>query len=932
MAPLVPGMLVEITRGTGAPPELEGRKAQLLEFDNVSQTWEAVTFEGADVSIAATSVRELNADDVTWDFVLGPKSDPDIVGEELADTLSCKGYATIRLFVSPEDTAELLASARQIEEAGMLSRFPSEFERGYLGVDSIAKVVQLNPSAPDIPSFVGESPLAVIDDNFTSVSCMLRPHAEATLGFDVYSRTDLLLRMPVAEGDDRYPPQDIRHGEVERHFHLMHRRRLTVMQFIGPASGTVRLLPRRPGATELTLQAEPCTLLFVLESHFDYSYSPSGESIAAQTFYLSQPIAYALGDIEGDVELLGTLGGGPQPPPGGDQITIDAMYCRYGGGSDGREQMWAAVGKASTDGLTEIPFNRWDNSLYYDPEQQYGGLYTKHGCFGVEGVELFDCKFFDISPAEAKCMDPVQRQVMEVSYMALMEAGYDKRSLQRESKNIGHFVGIDKDDWMNMVSAGSIDMSGAHGAAGAANSITSNRFSYSMNLKGASMTIDTACSSSLVCSHVSKMHLRMKDYDPMPASIVNGINLMLYPGPYVGCCAANMLSHKGRCFTFDVAADGYARGELCGALCFKHKQYDDRSFACLAGSQVNQDGRSASLTAPNGPAQERCIKAVLREAGLTPADLDCFECHGTGTALGDPIEVGSFRKVMSTVKRTEPLLVTSSKSNIGHGEGGAGLAGFFKCCLQVAHSEATSNVHLRSLNPHLDIEGFPCLVLSESVPMRQDASYCGVSSFGFGGTNAHAEAWGRNILNSRGAARSKDLLSAFQRHLAKAPPAQITTNGDNFRDWETTGLRPDGQPGASYRITLDESGVAVWELDDSTDDNSMGDEFFFRGTHSDWQVEAMARHATIEGLWTATLRIGSSGEEQFQIAADGDEELIFHPGVARCTFKATPIAGPGPAATDLAWLVRGKPGAEFRIEFFRSGKSRAILWLPSSAF
>merc|ERR1719254_247794 len=384
--------------------------------------------------------------------------------------------------------------------------------------------------------------------------------------------------------------------------------------------------------------------------------------------------------------------------------------------------------------------------------------------------------------------------------------------MSRESQHIGHFVGIDKDDCMCMSSSGMLDTQGAAGAASAANAITSNRFSYSLNLKGASMTIDTACSSSLVCTHVSKLHLRFKDYDPMPGSIVNGLNLMLYPGPFVGCCGAGMLSHVGRSFTFNTSADGYARGEACGAAMFKLKTYkpDGNIFGCLAGSQANQDGRSASLTAPNGPAQEKCFRAVLKECALTPTEIDCFECHGTGTSLGDPIEVGSFRKVMSVTPRTQPMVITSSKSNIAHGEGGAGLAGFFKCCMQVMHCEAASNVHLKAKNPHLDLDGFPCQVLSEVTTMRDDAAYSGVSSFGFGGTNAHAEAWGANICTSRGTA-NQDPQVIFQRKLAAAPPAEITMNGDDVWEWDTTGLDPRSDPESRWNVELDEDGVATWE-------------------------------------------------------------------------------------------------------------------------
>jgi len=604
------------------------------------------------------------------------------------------------------------------------------------------------------------------------------------------------------------------------------------------------------------------------------------------------------------------------------------MYCRYGTGADGRDQFWNGVGKAATDGLTEVPFARFDMSYYYDPDQLAGGSYTKHGCFGIEGIQLFDNKFFEISPAEAKGMDPCQRQVMEVSYMALVEGGWDKKALQRQSQNIGHFAGIDKDDWLCMTSAGLIDLSGAHGAAAAANAITSNRFAYSMNLKGASMTIDTACSSSLVCTHVSKLHLRFKDGEEMPASIVNGLNAMLFQGPFVGCCGAGMLSHIGRSLTFNNSADGYARGELSGALIFKIQNYAEHNesiLACLAGSQANQDGRSASLSAPNGPAQEKCINSVLKECALTPTEVDCFECHGTGTSLGDPIEVGAFKKVMSYTPRLEPMVITSSKSNIAHGEGGAGLAGFFKCCMQVMNCEGASNVHLRSRNPHLDMDGFPCQMLSESVTMREDSAYSGVSSFGFGGTNAHAEAWGRNIMTSRGGAK-QDPLQAFQKKLARAPPAEITINGDDVFEWETTGPDPRAAPGSRWKVDLDEDGIITWEQD-FDDMRDYGDDFFIRGSHNDWLPQPLERHDYIPGLWTVSLTLGVSGMEEFQVIADENEEMVYHPEMPKCTMRSAPVLGPEKAGKDLAWLLKGNAGDTFRIEFFQQDAHISLLWL-----
>ncbi|CAE8597532.1 unnamed protein product [Polarella glacialis] len=936
----LPGMLVQIqglnekvlplagreAQGT-APMDLNGMRAQLVQYDRAVRKWIAATFNGQMLAIEQQFLRALGPEELKgYDFVMGPKSDYNLSGQAITESLATKGYAVVKLLVADEDEAQMLAAARRLDEQGEFSRLAVEFERGYLGLDSSAKTVHLGLNSPDPPDFVRQSPFKTMDDNFGQLCSMLGSYTEESLGFEIYSRTDLLLRMQLADGEEEdYPPADVDDGDAEGFMHLMYRKRLAAMQFVGPAEGSLKLVSTQ-GGPDVELAAEPHTMLLILSSRWDFCYEPEGQSLVLQTFFLAAPAVYTMLEVHGVDEVLSLATG-----PTGEQISIDGMYCRYGMASEGRAQFWSGAGKASCDGLTAVPQNRWDNSLYFDSDQTAGGTYCNHGCFGIEGVDLFDCRFFEVSPMEAKLMDPVQRQVLEVSYSALLEAGYDKNALQRKATNIGHFVGIDKDDWMVMAAAGDINLGGACGAAAAANSITANRFSYLMNLKGASMTIDTACSSSLVCSHVSKLHLRAKDFDPMTASIVNGINLMLHPGPFIACSAAGMLSHAGRCFTFNSTADGYARGELCGALCFALKQFEPQtgSICCLAGSQANQDGRSASLTAPNGPAQEKCIKAVLREAGLTPSEVDIFECHGTGTALGDPIEVGSFKKVMSATPRAEPLSITSSKSNIAHAEGGAGLAGFFKCCLQVSQCEASPNVHLKVKNPHIDMEGFPCHMLSESLCTRQDDAYAGVSSFGFGGTNAHAEAWGRNIMNSRGNTHT-DPVKHFEQKLRSAPPPQITMNGDDVRDWETTGLAPEVQFGERYKVHLDEDGATTCEkIDEELED--FGDEFSLRGSFSDWDLEPLDRHESIPGLWTTTFLIGDSGEEEFQIVADEDEEKVYYPKNPHCTSKVQPVQGPGVAPdTDHAWLVRGRPGDTFRIEFFQQGPRRSVLWLRES--
>eukprot|EP00440_Ansanella_granifera_P056355 gb/GFBE01061075.1/.p1 GENE.gb/GFBE01061075.1/~~gb/GFBE01061075.1/.p1 ORF type:complete len:948 (+),score=229.41 gb/GFBE01061075.1/:1-2844(+) len=941
-----PGMLVEISglqqkaeAISGAALDsrqsfdLNGARAQLVQYDRTVSKWVAATFDGQMIAIEERFIRLLCASELkAYDLVLGPKSDFDVSGRAIIDSLANKGYASVKLLVAEDDASAMHSIASQLDKQGNFSRLAVEFARGYLGRNGSHKTMQLSMDDPDIPETVKESPLRTMDENFSHLSDILSNYTDEALGFDIYSRTDLLLRMPLSATEQQlYPAAKVEEGDAESHMHLMYRKQITAMQFVGPASGTIRLIPMQSDAEEVVLTAEPHTILLLLSNHWEYSYEAEGESLTLQTFFLSKPGNATFVDFHGgDLDLFE---GVPGPAaPSGEHISVVGMACRYGTGSDCREKLWAAVAKAATDGLGPIPKKRWDNDLYLDLEST-GGMYCKHGCFGIENIEMFDNKFFEVSAMEAQAMDPMQRQVMEISYMALLEGGYDKSSLMRSAKNIGHYCGVDKVDWLHLGAVGTVKNSGSLSAAAAATSIISNRFSFQMNLKGPSMTIDTACSASLVCSHVSKLALRDKssEIEPVPATVVNGINTLLSPAPYVACAAAGMLSHDGRCFTFNQSADGYARGELGGALCFRNQQFDpdEGSLCLLAGSHVNQDGRSASLTAPNGPSQEKAIKSVIRECGLMPSEVDCLECHGTGTALGDPIEVGSIRKVMSSTPREVPMLFSSSKSNIGHGEGGAGLAGFFKCCLQVAHCEGAPNVHLSVRNPHIELEGFPSLLVSEGIPMNGDSAYSGVSSFGFGGTNAHAEAWGKNVMSSRGTL-SADLSKEYQKRVKLAPNAVITMKGDDVKDWQTTGVHPGLPEGTQYRVHVDSEGKATWQPVD-VDEEDWGDEFALRGSFSDWELQTMHKHDSIDGLWAALVTIGASGEEEFQVVADEDEEKVYYPSDPRCTSRAALVRGP--AAQDVAaeggkaWLVRGEPGSKVRIEFFHQKTRRSVMWL-----
>ncbi|SFK44601.1 non-ribosomal peptide synthetase [Falsiroseomonas stagni] len=414
-------------------------------------------------------------------------------------------------------------------------------------------------------------------------------------------------------------------------------------------------------------------------------------------------------------------------------IAIIGMGCRYPAGSDSPDAMWQAL-LEGRDGSREVPRDRWDIDALYDPEPgRAGRMYVRKSCF-LDRVDGFEPLFFRISPREAIGIDPQQRLLLEVTWEALEDAGIAPPSLV--GSRTGVYVGISTNDYSALLSR-TAHGSGSNAAAGAGNaaSVASGRISYSFGFQGPCMAVDTACSSSLVVTHLAVQALRARECG---IAIVAGVNLMLTPDITINFCLGRMLSPDGACKTFDAGADGYVRGEGCGALVLKRLSDavadGDRVLAVIRGSAVNQDGRSAGLTAPNGPAQEAVIRAALANAGLTPDDIDAIEAHGTGTALGDPIEMHALRAVFGT-RADRPLHVASVKTNIGHCEAAAGTAGLIKAALMLQHQVIPPSLHFTRLNPHIDLAGADIRV--PTTPVHGGVRRVGVSSFGFSGTNVH---------------------------------------------------------------------------------------------------------------------------------------------------------------------------------------------------
>lgn len=863
---------------------------------------------------------------------MGPRLQEDLLGEEIANCLFEKGFCVVRTCQEPEDVQRAFAVVQGLAREGKLQRFPEEVEGCHLGFGCRGLACWLDRDKKVVPQ---DATIRANDRFFSTLFAILKPYC-GDFGKVVEERTPGLVSISLPEEEESQWPAPEANDEMLGNFFTSWRRsQLKMVHFMGPGTCSVVLHARNPEGTvdgaklsALPVKQEqvelsvPANTILIFRTHlFTYSCKPQEASLMMSASLLEHANALVFNCMapEGAEEPPLPDYTGPKGPQG-EQVNVINLATRLMACWDEPLAYRAGLCGGCDTGV-EIPFTRWNVHDYFNPDSatlQAWQCSTMHQSV-VEGIELFDHKHFEISANEVRVMDPMQRHVLEVSAQCLWRQGITKKHANRNPMHAGVSVGLDKDDWDFVPNR---EQGGNNVQA-----IIANRVSFIFNLRGPNYVADTACSASLTATHLAKFGLRDREVDKLDFHIAIGIHQCLAPHPFIGCSQTHMSSPIGRCLTFNASASGYMRGDGCSGMTLKWGDLPDDREAVWRASQVGQNGRSATLTAPNGLAQEEVIWKAIREARTSPPESCVWNCHGTGTSLGDPIEVGGVRKVNVKEPRSSTLIIVTNKTHTGHLEGGAAMTSLIAACFQVKSGCAAPIVHFRQLNPHLEQSNFDAVFSNEFNCYNSTQANVHVSSFGFGGTNGHVIFWGQSKR------RAPSATQVFSGKLRQSGPPEVRVTGHDPYEWEWDGPEKEVKPGDKYSLEIrvgDPSSQRWIKEETGGEDDDLDDFFCISGNFNQGGLERM-EDGPVLGLRTITVTVPASGVLEFRFFLNGNVNEAIVPDMDRCKQKLTPIVGPFKESHFKAnnfWLVESSPGQLMKIDLFVCRGRRALLWRP----
>jgi len=931
--------------------------------------------------MALIAVQEGDEDsfDVAW-----PEYEDDFLhlGREVASRLAERDWCSIQIPRSSSQREKAVARASKFPFQRQKTELVPDF-LGHQGYGKMAafdplKLTTLEEVERKLSMGTPADPIKQLDQDLSVLFATLAPTLGEVLGMEVEGRTDAMVWLPFSGGRERaslgpedLEDDDVEAGVIEKHLQFLRRRKVCFVYLAktdGSSDGDFKLLRRDPSSGQIsTVVAGKAVEGRVYAFRCDrlgYQYRPEGQHLTLVSWILEESPRLELASLQGDEKMKDEFYGlfrGPGAPYH-ECSRILGISCYTGGGCVDLESA-INLYASGTDAGIYVPYNRFDTDIYFtqkgmDDFQSSLNSYHYHGGLCAdEFVMGFDNDAFGISTDEASILHPNQRKVLEVGYMALHHAGHNKSTVQGKPIIVG--VGDSGTEWHNMLfssrysrQVGETPLIGTmehperlDWSTAGATSAVGTRISYQLGLIGPCFTVDTACSSGLSAFNTTVFMLRSPDMGGQlnmsySGALAGGVNQIMDPFLYIGCCAQHMVSVRGRCFTFDSSGDGYGKGEGVGMLYSERGDgsYIERQLGAAIGSRLNQDGRSASMTAPNGPAQQACIKASLREAGIRPRDITTQECHGTGTALGDPIEIGSLRGVQETDTRDDPTVCTSAKSNLGHQEPNAGTIGLIKCVLMGKYGMSPPNVHLRCMNPHLDTTGWPVWFQNEIVDVGVNSGIAGVSSFGVSGTNAHCEVWARALHGPNNSMRlMRPALEMLDQVIVTCP---ITFAPIDYLTGEPAPAQGrTGPHGEKVRVRADVLREEMASYDVSSYAYNGGyryrrealDETFglleesavphICGSWSGWQeMEEMV--AQEDGAYSFVFRLGETRAESFFVTLNGDTSMRLYPGsLGVCDRSDVWVEGPNEGGEGARWLVDG-----LREEYPSGSAIKVLFW------